>query len=982
MTDPENIKAIIRLRPPLQIVQPLDSSASSLHYVPRPARLYSPGSEAHQSQTYTLQPENASICAGGSWFTFDGVHPPSTSTAEIYQTHIASMIEDAVAGYNSTLFAYGATGSGKSYSMTGSEKEDGIMQRAIEDVFDLIEQDQDREYVVRASYLEIYNEQLRDLLATDRPAPLSTNGSSNQHIPKVHEDRQGRIFVRPLVSTPCAEPEDVMRLLLSGESRRRVERTEWNLNSSRSHTIFSLTLESRPVNGPAGFPITSSTMRQVTRQTSRTQLRSEPLEHPSSSLPTPSLPSPSSHDVFLGTGIGKAPITPSVTRLKSSTASSKSSGHLPDGSIRISQLNLVDLAGSERLTDNEARNKEASYIKKSLLALQSVVSSLTELGTSTSSSNPSSNKQRLMHVPYRNSQLTRLLQTSLSGNAKVAFLCTISPDPDCEVETLSTLRFAAGAKKVETRAEMGQVVDRATLLEALESKVLELEAALMTNADYTEALERERDEAIERADGAEKICDDYESKLAELQTLRTPLKEQHDHLKRLILTGSPRSSYATANTLELHTITNPGCSTTATTPGGLSRKKSISTKRLSRLSEAATSSAFNDPPTKKVGWKELFFDDPPIGDESATHSQQQLVQDPDSLDKSQKINELNLNVARLEATLAEAEDTHLGEASELRAEISALEDQVQQLQHDQAITPSNEKVEDLESELKKQQDQINELETKFSESEALNKRLVAEADRDRKEYQKQLSLQSQLIATLEQKLRSSSRPAMEGVINNDKKQEVDEGEEGMRRYSEVTMNGEIDREEEEDEEEEEEDVEMNSGSPHQIIPSPSKPKKTTKPRSNSTRSRSGRTKKIISRNRAGSRSQPAEQALEVHPGSSTDHVRFEEPSYPENNNPSTQLIGQSLPPDSMGVPSQPRKRTISQRTTTTTSSSSNQNFHLNHPRQQSNFESGEKRKDFDPDNLPTQSPDLLAPTPRRSARNNPSGKKVLSVVEN
>lgn len=113
-----------------------------------------------------------------------------------------------------------------------------------------------------------------------------------------------------------------------------------------------------------------------------------------------------------------------------------------------------------------------------------------------------------MHVPYRNSQLTRLLQTSLSGNAKVAFLCTISPEPECEVETLSTLRFAAGAKKVETRAEMGQVVDRATLLEALESKVLELEAALMTNADYTEALERERDEAIERADGAEKICDD------------------------------------------------------------------------------------------------------------------------------------------------------------------------------------------------------------------------------------------------------------------------------------------------------------------------------------------------------------------------------------------------------------------------------------------------------------------------------------------
>jgi len=688
MIDPaENVKAVIRLRPPLQITQPLDSSASEPHYVLR----------QNDQSYYALQPENASIQAGGTWFTFDAVYPPASSTAEIYQTHFASMIQDAVEGYNSTLFAYGATGTGKSYSMIGSEKEDGIMQRAIEDVFDLIEQDQDREYVVRASYLEIYNEQLRDLLASERPLPATSTGPAiNQNLPKVHEDRQGRIFVRPLVSTPCADPEDVMKLLLSGESRRKIERTEWNLHSSRSHTIFSLTLESRPVIGPAAFPITSSTMRQVTRQSSRNQLRCEisPFEPPS--LPNPSLASPSSHEVFLGTGIGKTPITPSVTRFKSSTASSKSSNHVADGSIRISQLNLVDLAGSEKLTDNEARNKEASYIKKSLLALQSVVSSLTELGTSTSSSNQSNtsssnqsntsssnqshNKQRLMHVPYRNSQLTRLLQTSLSGNAKVAFLCTISPEPECEVETLSTLRFAAGAKKVETRAEMGQVVDRATLLEALESKVLELEAALMTNADYTEALERERDEAIERADGAEKICDDYESKLAELQTLRTPLKEQHDHLKRLILTGSPRSSYANANNIEMM---NPGSTMT------INRKKSISNKRTSRLSEAAISV---NSPAKKVGWKELFFDDQPPHESSGTNGQ--TIQDMGSMDNSERVNELTLTVAKLEATLAEAEETHLGEVSELKAEIAALEDQVRELQRalkdrDQNLTPSD-----------------------------------------------------------------------------------------------------------------------------------------------------------------------------------------------------------------------------------------------------------------------------------------------------
>ncbi|WAR53516.1 hypothetical protein PtB15_3B24 [Puccinia triticina] len=987
MADPENVKAIVRLRPPLQIIQPLDSSASEPHYVPRlQPRLYSlhsPSEHSPPSCPYTLQPENASICAGGSWFTFDGVHPPSASTAEIYQSHIASMIQDAVAGYNSTLFAYGATGSGKSYSMIGSEKEDGIMQRAIEDVFDLIEQVY-REYVVRASYLEIYNEQLRDLLATDRPPP---NGSAHPNIPKVHEDRQGRIFVRPLVSTPCADSEEVMRLLLSGESRRRVERTEWNLHSSRSHTIFSLTLESRPVNGPAGFPITSSTMRQVTRQSSRSQLRSD-LESPS--LPTPPQPSSSTFEVFLGTGIGKMPITPSVTRFKSSTASSKSSGHIPDGSIRISQLNLVDLAGSEKLTDNEARNKEASYIKKSLLALQSVVSSLTELGTSTSSSNQSNNKQRLMHVPYRNSQLTRLLQTSLSGNAKVAFLCTISPDPDCEVETLSTLRFAAGAKKVETRAEMGQVVDRATLLEALESKVLELEAALMTNADYTEALERERDEAIERADGAEKICDDYESKLAELQTLRTPLKEQHDHLKRLILTGSPRSSYATANTLELHT-------TNQNTTNSLIRKKSIGTKRPSRLSEAATGPA-TDSPTKRVGWKELFFDVHPS--DEAANKNAQLVQDSESADKSEKINELNLTVAKLEATLAEAEDTHLGEISELRAEVAALEEQLLQLQRtvDERDPPagstlkshtdsnldneletlrrtSGEKVEALESEVKEQQDRISELESKLRESEASSERVRSETDRERKEHERQLSLQSQLIATLEQKLRESSRLAVAGVRGHD-----DGDEDGMRRYSEVTVNGEIDREEED---EEDEGVE---GGGHQSAGS--KTKKTSKSRSNSIRSKSARAKKQNGRPRSGSRSVDhskrgeAPEDLNIRREGSSDHVRFAQSSQPvpPSSKPSV-VIG-----DGGAASSQPRKRTTSQR-------AANQNLHLGHPpsplRHQHHFSldaspghsaAGRTKDQAGHDAQPDRPLDNLPV--RRSARNNQSHKKVLSVVEN
>lgn len=905
MTDPENIKAIIRLRPPLQIVQPLDSSASSPHYVPRQPRLYHQHASIDSfldspSPHYTLQPENASIYAGGTWFTFDGVHPPSTSTAEIYQSHIASMIQDAVSGYNSTLFAYGATGSGKSFSMMGTEKEDGIMQRAIEDVFDLIEQDQEREYVVRVSYLEIYNEQLGDLLANERVTPHSANPLNSQHLPKVHEDRQGRIFVRPLVSTPCGDSEDVIRLLMMGESRRRTERTEWNLHSSRSHAIFSLTLESRPVIGPSGFPITSSTMRQVTRQSSRNQLRSEPpvFEPPSGHPPDP--PPPSS-EVFLGTGIGKTPITPSITRFKSSTTSSKSSGNVPDGSIRISQLNLVDLAGSERLTDNEARNKEASYIKKSLLALQSVVSSLTELGTSTSSSSvtihQNNPKHKLMHIPYRNSQLTRLLQTSLSGNAKVAFLCTISPDPECEVETLSTLRFAAGAKKVQTKAELGQVVDRATLLEALEAKVLELEAALMTNADYTEALERERDEAIERADGAEKICDDYESKLAELQTLRTPLKEQHDHLKRLILTGSPRSSYATHHTLE------PGLGGNAAT---LNRKKS-STKRPSRLSEAATATSLTTTltsPGKRVGWKELFFDEPYEPHPTSTLQPLQ-PSDSESQDKGDKLDELTLTIAKLEATLAEAEDTHLGEISESRAEIAELEKKVKELQStaeekarsepdqnsiealsnlekelEDVKRNSSDRIKELESELKNQADRMATLESQLTQSRAVQEELRAESERTTREYEDQLALQAQLITILEHKLQPSSSSSLLRPFDA---QTIDEDQ--LRRYSEVTVNGQIDKEEEEAEER----VQLESES---IPPAPTSNTTTTTGKNtksrNRSRSKSARTKKVANGSRSCSTSNVDQNlpidGLDIKPGSSnTDLVQLtDSPTLPSS----------------------------------------------------------------------------------------------------
>jgi centromeric protein E len=130
-------------------------------------------------------------------------------------------------------------------------------------------------------------------------------------------------------------------------------------------------------------------------------------------------------------------------------------------------LNLIDLAGSESAASSTERRKEGAFINKSLLALSNVISKLS---------------RREAHVPYRDSKLTRLLQTSLSGNAKVVVICAISADARSVVETLSTLRsvlpffavkyvfsalmdtllpsfdafrFARRAKMVVTKAERG-----------------------------------------------------------------------------------------------------------------------------------------------------------------------------------------------------------------------------------------------------------------------------------------------------------------------------------------------------------------------------------------------------------------------------------------------------------------------------------------------------------------------------------------------
>lgn len=202
--------------------------------------------------------------------------------------------------------------------------------------------------------------------------------------------------------------------------------------------------------------------------------------------------------------------------------------------VRISQLNLIDLAGSERAASEKARRKEGAFINKSLLTLGTVIAKLSE--------QCQMDRFDGRHIPYRDSKLTRLLQTSLGGNARVAVVCTLSPRKQHAVESLSTLRFGQRCKMVVTHAKQGTIMDDKALIARYRLELEKLRAQLenagnttmVNSAPATDMAGINEDPSIlslrSEREKAEKDVHDMNEKRAEL-------KKQVEHLTKLILTG-------------------------------------------------------------------------------------------------------------------------------------------------------------------------------------------------------------------------------------------------------------------------------------------------------------------------------------------------------------------------------------------------------------------------------------------------------------
>ncbi|KAK9271250.1 hypothetical protein L1049_026840 [Liquidambar formosana] len=337
----------------------------------------------------TVIPGKPQVQIGTHSFTFDHVYGSTgSSSSAIFEECIAPLVDGLFQGYNATVLAYGQTGSGKTYTMGTGFKDGcqtGIIPQVMNALFGKIETlKHQTEFQLHVSFIEILKEEVRDLLD---PASLCKSETTNGHTGKVtvpgkppiqiRETSNGVITLAGSTELNVSTLKEMAACLEQGSLSRATGSTNMNNQSSRSHAIFTITLEQMRKHNPA-FPGDSS----------------------------------------LNEGMGEEYL--------------------------CAKLHLVDLAGSERAKrtgSDGLRFKEGVHINRGLLALGNVISALGD----------EKKRKEGVHVPYRDSKLTRLLQDSLGGNSRTVMIACISPADINAEETLNTLKYANRARNIQNK---------------------------------------------------------------------------------------------------------------------------------------------------------------------------------------------------------------------------------------------------------------------------------------------------------------------------------------------------------------------------------------------------------------------------------------------------------------------------------------------------------------------------------------------------
>jgi hypothetical protein len=377
-------------------------------------------------------------------YTFDKVYDASISQKTIYQTSILPIVLRALQGFNCTVFAYGQTGAGKTYTMEGTldaSDRAGIIPRSIYTIFAQLQMmkqaNKGMQYEVSVSHLEIYNEELFDLL-------------DNEQYKKQHKQRQRREQSeqrnRPATAKAGEKKENdsshgnagrgmvpKLRRQASAPSVMRAEHEEKErVRRASQQSLAERAAESKAQQG-------SNRINKGLRlfQSDQGGCRVDGLVE---------MPVFSADEIFrvLDISLGNRRTAATLCNEHSSRSHSIFTIHttshepLPEGGFltRTGRVNLVDLSGSENIKRSGAvadRQREAASIGQGLLALGRVIKSIVEMKS---------------HVPYRDSKLTRILEDSLGGNTMTTIILNVSPSSLVMDESASTMNYAFQAKKV------------------------------------------------------------------------------------------------------------------------------------------------------------------------------------------------------------------------------------------------------------------------------------------------------------------------------------------------------------------------------------------------------------------------------------------------------------------------------------------------------------------------------------------------------
>ncbi|KAL3530672.1 hypothetical protein ACH5RR_009994 [Cinchona calisaya] len=180
-------------------------------------------------------------------FAFDKVFGPTSQQKDLYDQAVWPTVYEVLEGYNCTIFAYGQTGTGKTYTMEGGGRKKngefpsdaGVIPRAVKQIFDILEA-QNAEYNMKVTFLELYNEEITDLLAPEECSKFPDDKSKKPLA--LMEDGKGGVLVRGLEEEIVCTANEIYKVLEKGSAKRRTAETLLNKQSSRSHSIFSITI--------------------------------------------------------------------------------------------------------------------------------------------------------------------------------------------------------------------------------------------------------------------------------------------------------------------------------------------------------------------------------------------------------------------------------------------------------------------------------------------------------------------------------------------------------------------------------------------------------------------------------------------------------------------------------------------------------------------------------------------------------------------